>query len=241
MKFIYKYLFLIAGFIILSTACENEPVAPVLKDSSTFISPELLNSPTSDSKVLSPDNAMDLYEEFEWSKSDYGVQLPTNYLLVVDTSDAFSAPVVLSSGPINSIEVSVEEFNNALLKLGLPGFTESTVKVRALSVVTGGDIDTLHSASITRTVTTYQDSDCGDFCTIGLIGSATPGEWGTDTDMRIADPERVDLNTWTLTVFLKGGAEAKFRASDDWGVNWGGSDFPSGNRYSRWSKYSNTK
>jgi hypothetical protein len=228
MKFIYKYLFLIVGFIILSTACENEPVAPVLKDSSTFISPELLNSPTSDSKVLSPDNALDLYEEFEWSKSDYGVQLPTNYLLVVDTSDAFSAPVVLSSGPINSIEVSVEEFNNALLKLGLPGFTESTVKVRALSVVTGGDIDTLHSASITRTVTTYQDSDCGDFCTIGLIGSATPGEWGTDTDMRIADPERVDLNTWTLTVFLKGGAEAKFRASDDWGVNWGGSDFPSG-------------
>ncbi len=228
MKFIYKYLLVVIGFIVISSACEDEAVGPKLGESSTFISPELANAPTSNAKILTPETALEVYEKFEWSKADYGVQLPTNYILAVDTSDAFTSPVVLGTGAVTSMEVTVEEFNNALLKLGLPGFTESSVKVRALSVVTGGDIDTLHSNSITRTVTTYQDSDCGDFCTIGLIGSATPGDWGTDTDMRIADPERVDLNTWTLTVFLKGGGEVKFRASDDWEVNWGSSDYPTG-------------
>jgi hypothetical protein len=229
MKLVYKYIFLIIGLVIASTACENEAVGPILGDSSTFVAPQLMNAPTSASRVLAPEDALNLYEEFEWSKATYGVQLPTNYILAVDTSEAFKKPVVLGSGPSTSMEVSVESFNNALLKLGLPGFSEASVKIRTLSIVTGGGIDTLHSASITRTVTTYQDSDCGDYCTIGLIGSATPGDWGTDTDMRILDPERIDLNTWTLTVFLKGGQEVKFRANDSWDVNWGAGDFPSGN------------
>lgn len=228
MKNIFKYIFLIAALIIINAACENEPVSPKLGNISTFISPELMNSPTSDSEVLVPENALKVYEEFEWSKADYGVLLPTNYVLVVDTSNSFTNPVILGSGPTTSIEVTVEEFNNSLLKLGLPGFQEVSVKIRTLSLVSGGNIDTLFSVPIARTVTTYQDSDCGDFCSIGLIGSATPGDWGTDTDMAIADPERIDKNTWTLTVFLKGGAEVKFRASDDWEFNWGSSDFPSG-------------
>lgn len=228
MKSIFKYIWIFTALILINSACENEEVSPILGDSSTFISPELTNASSTDPEVLSSENALEVYEKFEWNAADYGVDLPTNYVLAVDTSETFATPVSLGSGPMTSMDVTVEEFNNALLKLGLPGFVQHTVKVRALSIVNGGDIDTLHSASITRTVTTYQDSDCGDFCSVGLIGSATPGDWGTDTDMRIADPERVDLNTWTLTVFLKGGGEAKFRAGDDWAVNWGSGDFPSG-------------
>lgn len=228
MKNILKYIiaiFLLAG---LSTACENDPVSPVLGDSNTFISPELKNAPESDVVTLLPDNAQEVYETFTWSKADYGVKLPTNYLLLVDTSDSFAHPVMLESGPVTDASITVEDFNNALLKLGLPGFQQATVKLKTMSVVTGGNIDTLKSQSITREVVTYQNSDCGNYCTVGLIGSATPGDWGTDTDMRIADPERIDLDTWTLTVYLKGGAEAKFRAGDDWAVNWGASDYPSG-------------
>ncbi len=228
MKNIINYMVAVVLMTVVATACENEPVSPILGDSKSFISPELMNDPDSEVKTLLPEEAQDIYEEFEWSKADYGVKLPTNYLLAVDTSEAFTNPVVLESGPVTSAAITVESFNNALLKLGLPGFEEATVKLRVMSVVTGGNIDTLKSKTITRRVVTYQDSDCGDFCTIGLIGSATPGGWGTDTDMRIADPERKDLNTWTLTVFLKGGGEVKFRAGDDWGVNWGGSDFPTG-------------
>lgn len=54
--------------------------------------------------------------------------------------------------------------------------------------------------------------------TIGIIGSATPGGWDTDTDMayNIVD------NSWNLTVDLTDG-EIKFRANDGWDINWGGS------------------
>ena len=60
--------------------------------------------------------------------------------------------------------------------------------------------------------------------TVGIIGSATPGGWDMDTDM-VQDP--ADTSIWTLTIELTDG-EVKFRANDDWAINWGSSDFPNG-------------
>nr|WP_320120272.1 SusF/SusE family outer membrane protein [uncultured Marinifilum sp.] len=51
----------------------------------------------------------------------------------------------------------------------------------------------------------------------GLIGDATPGGWGTDTDMIWDSTNEVFTVTLELTV-----GEFKFRANDDWGVNFGG-------------------
>jgi hypothetical protein len=59
---------------------------------------------------------------------------------------------------------------------------------------------------------------------IGLIGSATPGGWGDDTNM---SPTAGNPNLLTLTMDLIEG-EAKFRANDSWDWNWGGADFPGG-------------
>ncbi len=60
--------------------------------------------------------------------------------------------------------------------------------------------------------------------TVGLIGEATPGGWGADTNL-VQDP--VDSAIWTLTIVLNTG-EAKFRANDDWIIDWGSEDFPEG-------------
>jgi hypothetical protein len=60
--------------------------------------------------------------------------------------------------------------------------------------------------------------------TVGIIGNATPGGWDNDTDM-IPDP--TDPSLWRLRVILTDG-EAKFRADNDWPVNWGAGDFPAG-------------
>lgn len=60
---------------------------------------------------------------------------------------------------------------------------------------------------------------------IGIIGSATPGGWDSDTNMT---PDAAEVGLVTLTVDLSNG-EAKFRANDDWKFNWGGNGFPSGN------------
>lgn len=57
---------------------------------------------------------------------------------------------------------------------------------------------------------------------IGIIGSATPGGWDTDTNMT-----DIGGGVFEVTIDLVDG-EAKFRANDSWTVNWGGADFPSG-------------
>lgn len=54
----------------------------------------------------------------------------------------------------------------------------------------------------------------------GLIGDATPGGWDTDTDMTY-DPEE---GAWVLVTDLVGGGFIKFRANDDWALNYGDSD-----------------
>jgi len=64
----------------------------------------------------------------------------------------------------------------------------------------------------------------GQISSVGLIGSATPNGWDSDIDM-VQDAN--DTCIWTLDVTLVQG-EVKFRANDDWAINWGSSDFPTG-------------
>lgn len=53
--------------------------------------------------------------------------------------------------------------------------------------------------------------------TWGIIGSATPGGWGSSTPMTF----NAGSGTWTITTDLTGGQELKFRANDDWAINFG--------------------
>ncbi len=64
----------------------------------------------------------------------------------------------------------------------------------------------------------------GNYSSIGIIGDATPGGWDNETAME-QDPN--DESVWKLRAILTTG-EAKFRADNDWAVNWGSGDFPSG-------------
>lgn len=50
----------------------------------------------------------------------------------------------------------------------------------------------------------------------GLIGSGTPGGWDSDTDLTY----NAATGTWSVTLNLKA-EEIKFRANDDWGINFG--------------------
>jgi hypothetical protein len=52
----------------------------------------------------------------------------------------------------------------------------------------------------------------------GVIGDATPTGWGADTDMTWDATKKV----FTVTMNLKSAGAFKFRANDDWAVNYGG-------------------
>lgn len=52
--------------------------------------------------------------------------------------------------------------------------------------------------------------------TWGIIGDATPGGWGASTPMTLNSN-----GTYSITANLEGGKELKFRANDDWAINFG--------------------
>lgn len=215
------------GAMLLVIACSDEKPRPILGDISTFTAPVLTNNATGTPVELLPENASDIFESFAWQRAEYGIQLSTNYALQVDDNSEFDNPRTLGETSSDKLSVTVEQFNNAMLALGLPGFEESTVHLRLRSTINGYSGEPLYSQVITRTATTYQNSECGTYCTIGIIGTATAGGWDTDTDMHLADPTKADKFTWTITTYLNAG-ELKFRAADDWAVNWGADAYPSG-------------
>jgi hypothetical protein len=61
------------------------------------------------------------------------------------------------------------------------------------------------------------------YVTISIIGDATPGGWGADTNMSTTDGVNYTLNGVALT-----NASVKFRQGNDWAINWGSNAFPMG-------------
>lgn len=224
-----KSITLLAVFCtVFSISCSDEALGPVLRESSTFVPPVFENPSTTAPAIFTEENLGDVYEVLEWNKTDYGIQLSTNYIVEVDDNADFSSAKNLGTTTTNQLSVSVEAMNNAMLSLGLPAFEESTVNLRVRSTINGIESEPLYSSAISRTATTFQSSECGSFCTIGIIGDATKGGWDNDTDMRLADATKTDKETWTAILYLEGGKKVKFRASDGWDTNWGDTAFPEG-------------
>lgn len=59
---------------------------------------------------------------------------------------------------------------------------------------------------------------------VGIVGSATPGEWENSTPME----KGADGHTWTLKNMELTSGHVKFRADNSWEMNWGGTEFPGG-------------
>ena len=60
--------------------------------------------------------------------------------------------------------------------------------------------------------------------TIGIIGSASPNGWDSDVDMTYVpyNAETKELGYWEAKDITLVSGEIKFRANDDWAINWGG-------------------
>jgi hypothetical protein len=231
-----KIIFSAFGFVATAmlVGCADEIVKPRLGSSDAFVAP-VVNSPDPGAVEFTADNGDETFEELSFSPADYGADVSVRYILQADQQEDFSSPVtvkdIAGSGTKEQRTVTIlnKDMNTAMLALGLPPGEEATVHVRLFSFITALTSDTLYSNVVQRTGLPFRDSDCGNYCSIGLIGSATPGGWDVDTDMRLVNPAD-DKYTWTVTLYLNGGGDnkVKFRAMDSWDVNWGGTDFPSG-------------
>lgn len=145
---------------------------------------------------------------------------------IKDGNEGFSQSTIASvTYVVNEIledESEVEVTNGSVSASGT--FAVGTITFAAGSldpgnykvIVTAADSNG-NSASTEATFSMFQG-----FTTIGIIGDATPGGWGEDTDMTATGD-----GVYEITIALQA-LSAKFRADDDWAVAWGSTDFPSG-------------
>ncbi|ALJ00948.1 SusE domain-containing protein [Rufibacter tibetensis] len=83
----------------------------------------------------------------------------------------------------------------------------------------GGDLSVPTAGMYRLTLNLNENTLTAAKYSFGVIGDATAGGWGADTDMMYNN----GTQTWSLTTNLKAGA-IKFRLNDDWGTNYGGSN-----------------
>lgn len=143
-------------------------------------------------------------------------------ITVKDGNPGFAQSTIASVTYVVTDDMDAEVTNGTVTASG--NLAETAVDFAAGSL-TPGDYTVSVTASDSNGNSVTVDAEFSmfqGFNTIGIIGDATPGGWGEDTDMTdIGD------GVYEITIALEA-REAKFRADDAWDVAWGSTDFPSG-------------
>jgi len=153
-----------------------------------------------------------------WQKPDFGFQAAPQYAVMIDLEGGdFSNAQIFPAGNALQKEFTNEELNAKLLTLGVPADTPTNVLVKVRTKLS--DFKTLDSEPITLNVTCY--SSYLDLSTDwGVVGSATPGGWGSPDIPDLPFYQTSDPDVIVAYVTLRSG-EIKFRLNNSWTTNYG--------------------
>ncbi|OIN59373.1 SusE domain-containing protein [Arsenicibacter rosenii] len=208
MKF-KKLLLLVAALPVL-WSCEKDEIKATLNPG---VVPVI--SVSSQSVVLTKDNAAQDVLTVKWSQPDYGFQAASAYTVLVDKKGGdFANAVSFAVGSNLQKVFKASELNPALLKLGLKAATAGDIDIRVQSVL--GPKTTLSSAVSSIKATPYLDKlDLSS--NWGVVGSATTNGWnGPDMPFYKSDKANVYVAYVNLAV-----GEIKIRQDNKWDVNYG--------------------
>lgn len=201
MKRLFYSLSLVVVALAVLNSCDNGNADTIVFDSAPTIN------------IVSPGN-------FVLQGNDFN--------LVVEFKDGVEE---LSRSPLSSASYSIMESDSATIvaegDFDVSGIS-TTTNVLFDNTLAPGDYFFNILASDTEgmeSVSYKEFKVIANFNSVGIIGSATPGGWDSDTNMTqdAGNPALWIINSITLT-----GGEAKFRANDSWSVNWGANTFPTG-------------
>lgn len=206
--------------VIASQSNNNEPKSSTVIALTVTPYGDLAITPSDESVVLAAVTASEVGVSFSWTSAFNGFSgVKTYQLQYAPGGDAFVGATTVD---ISGFSKSFSQFdlNKLALVNGVSPGQEGTVDFRIKATNELGNV--LYSNTATITIKTYIA-----FNSIGIIGDATAGSWGTDTDMYRPNPS-TEPTKWYLVAYLIGGQPMKFRADDDWADNWGAATFPSG-------------
>jgi starch-binding outer membrane protein SusE/F len=208
------------AMVVSSLENNNEPKnSNVLKITVTPYG-DLNLTPSSTEVVTSAATSTEEAVSLSWNTAFNGFEGVKTYQLQYAAGGTdFASPTTIDVTSF-SHSFNQSELNKIALANGVTAGEEGPVDFRIKATNELGTV--MYSNTATVNVTTYIA-----YKSIGIIGDATAGDWGTDTDMYRPDPVGAPTS-WTVTTYLIGGKSVKFRADDSWDNNWGSASFPSG-------------
>ena len=153
MKNISKSLFILFGAIAVSCSSDDVEDRPVIVAGDAPV----LSAPDSGTAyVLNIDDAALQLDRFVWSSADFGQNVEITYTLELDKAgNSFADPKSLGTAPGgNSLPVTVESLNNAVMATGATAFEAADFEVRVKAAV-NDTFTPLYSNAITINVTPY--------------------------------------------------------------------------------------
>ena len=211
MKIINKIL--LTCISVMLFACTDEVQNSDRQEVAKATAPVLL-TPTSGNLVFQKVNAAAIAAAVVWNDAAYsGTATVVNYTIEIARKGTnFATPTAITTTTDRFKSITVDEFNTAVLNAGLVPFIEHEIEMRIKSTV--GTLPTgvaQLSNFVSLKVTAFPS-----WPNWGIIGSATPTGWGSDTNLNY------DLTTrlYSITMAMVVG-EYKFRLDDAWAVNVG--------------------
>jgi len=213
MKNIFKLLLIVSGMFFMS--CSDDLTEEGRETLVSKTAPVLISPNSGFSMVLNKDNANDVATTFVWDYAAYnGTQTVVNYSIEFDEAGTnFASPTVVATSISKFKELKVSELNQAALDAGFPPFVARNIDVRIKSTVgTIGEGIPQYSNHFTINLTPYPA-----WPNWGIIGSATPTGWDSDTNLNY----NLTTKIYSITMPLTAGGAFKFRLDDSWSMNFG--------------------
>ncbi len=205
---------LLACLSIFALSCTDEVEMTDREAIVAATKPVLLSPQAGQNLVFEKAKENDLAASFVWNDAQYsGTATVVNYSIeLAKTGTNFANSAVVSTTIDRFKAVTVGELNTGVLAANLIPFVEHEVDVRIKSTVgtTGGTPQ--YSNVVKMKVTAYPS-----WPNWGIIGSATPTGWGSDTNMDYS----LATKLYSITIVMSA-AEFKFRLDDAWSSNFGG-------------------
>ncbi len=168
--------------------------------------------------VMTEDNAAEEILTVSWTTPNFGFQAAPSYSLELDLAgNNFESARVVPVGSNLSKTFTSEELNSALLSLGATPIEVNEVEMRLLVSLSNAQESYTEPVAIEAT----PFSSILDLSTnLGIVGSATPGGWGSDDIKDVPFYSTSESNIVVAYATLRDG-EMKFRENNDWSVNFG--------------------
>ncbi len=216
MKNLNKIWFLGLALVIALGGCKKEETIVTLNPNAL-----LTASLSTNTLTLSKDTVVANALTVSWVQPDFGFAAAPSYSIYIDKKgNNFGNPNVIGAGNTLKRVFTSTELNGIILGLGLPAGSAGDLDIKVECLIGAAK---KYTSTINNLKATPYSLKLDLSTPWGVVGSATPGGWGTPGIPDLPVYKTSVPNELVAYVTLAAG-DIKLRTNNDWAVNLGGTN-----------------